>query len=165
MKPAIRHAYLSALRNARAARVRGELRLAFAELERAHILGQRFLWPHIVTHLAMLHIGWLRRDWREVAGQLLRLVATLPGWLSGWVPKGNPGGAAVPALKPMPVPPDLQPIVWGSGTGSEVMSRIAAPMLGGMVSAPLLSLFVIPAAFLMMRGATPGKATTATASA
>ncbi|HLO95803.1 MAG TPA: efflux RND transporter permease subunit, partial [Burkholderiaceae bacterium] len=45
----------------------------------------------------------------------------------------------------------LVPIVWGSGTGSEVMSRIAAPMLGGMVTAPLLSLFVIPAAFLLMR--------------
>ncbi len=46
----------------------------------------------------------------------------------------------------------LVPIVWGSGTGSEVMSRIAAPMLGGMVTAPLLSLFVIPAAYLLMRG-------------
>ncbi|MDU5677509.1 MAG: efflux RND transporter permease subunit, partial [Pseudomonas aeruginosa] len=45
----------------------------------------------------------------------------------------------------------LVPIVWSSGTGSEVMSRIAAPMLGGMVTAPLLSLFVIPAAYLLMR--------------
>ncbi|MFX8149104.1 efflux RND transporter permease subunit, partial [Acinetobacter baumannii] len=45
----------------------------------------------------------------------------------------------------------LLPIVWGSGTGSEVMSRIAAPMLGGMVTAPLLSLFVVPAAFALMR--------------
>jgi Cu(I)/Ag(I) efflux system membrane protein CusA/SilA len=45
----------------------------------------------------------------------------------------------------------LLPIVWGSGTGSEVMSRIAAPMLGGMVTAPLLSLFVIPAAFSLLR--------------
>ncbi|MDI4635242.1 efflux RND transporter permease subunit [Pelomonas sp. V22] len=45
----------------------------------------------------------------------------------------------------------LVPIVWGSGTGIEVMSRIAAPMLGGMVSAPLLSLFLIPAAFLLRR--------------
>jgi Cu(I)/Ag(I) efflux system membrane protein CusA/SilA len=40
----------------------------------------------------------------------------------------------------------LLPIFWGSGTGSEVMSRIAAPMVGGMITAPLLSLFVIPAA-------------------
>ena len=46
----------------------------------------------------------------------------------------------------------LLPIVWGTGTGSEVMSRIAAPMLGGMVTAPLLSLFVIPASYLLMRG-------------
>ncbi|MDZ5455710.1 MULTISPECIES: efflux RND transporter permease subunit [Azohydromonas] len=45
----------------------------------------------------------------------------------------------------------LVPIVWATGTGSEVMSRIAAPMLGGMVTAPLLSLFVVPAAYVLMR--------------
>ena len=45
----------------------------------------------------------------------------------------------------------LLPIMWGGGTGSEVMQRIAAPMVGGMVTAPLLSMFVIPAAFLLMR--------------
>jgi Cu(I)/Ag(I) efflux system membrane protein CusA/SilA len=45
----------------------------------------------------------------------------------------------------------LLPILLGSGTGSEVMSRIAAPMIGGMVTAPLLSLFVIPAAYHLMR--------------
>ncbi len=45
----------------------------------------------------------------------------------------------------------LFPIMWGSGTGSEVMQRIAAPMVGGMITAPLLSMFVIPAAYLLMR--------------
>jgi Cu(I)/Ag(I) efflux system membrane protein CusA/SilA len=45
----------------------------------------------------------------------------------------------------------LLPILLGSGTGSEVMSRIAAPMVGGMLTAPLLSLFVIPAAYRLMR--------------
>ncbi|WP_157670018.1 efflux RND transporter permease subunit [Chitinibacter sp. GC72] len=45
----------------------------------------------------------------------------------------------------------LLPIVWGTGASSEVMSRIAAPMLGGMITAPLLSMFVIPAAYLLMR--------------
>ncbi|HYL90652.1 MAG TPA: efflux RND transporter permease subunit [Burkholderiales bacterium] len=45
----------------------------------------------------------------------------------------------------------LLPIMFGSGTGSEIMQRIAAPMVGGMVTAPLLSLFVIPAAYLLMR--------------
>ena len=45
----------------------------------------------------------------------------------------------------------LLPIMWGSGTGSEVMQRIAAPMVGGMITAPLLSTFVIPAVYLLMR--------------
>jgi len=43
----------------------------------------------------------------------------------------------------------LLPIMLGSGTGSEVMRRIAAPMVGGMITAPLLSLFVIPAIYLV----------------
>jgi len=45
----------------------------------------------------------------------------------------------------------LLPIMFGSGTGSEVMRRIAAPMVGGMVSATLLTLVVIPALFLLWR--------------
>ena len=45
----------------------------------------------------------------------------------------------------------LLPIMFGSGTGSEIMQRIAAPMVGGMITAPLLSLFVIPAAYLLLR--------------
>jgi copper/silver efflux system protein len=45
----------------------------------------------------------------------------------------------------------LLPIMWSHGTGSEVMQRIAAPMIGGMITAPLLSLFVVPAAFALMR--------------
>ncbi|HBZ2321328.1 TPA: CusA/CzcA family heavy metal efflux RND transporter [Klebsiella pneumoniae] len=44
----------------------------------------------------------------------------------------------------------LLPILWGTGAGSEVMSRIAAPMIGGMITAPLLSLFIIPAAYKLM---------------
>ncbi|MGV6817699.1 MAG: efflux RND transporter permease subunit [Thiotrichales bacterium] len=43
----------------------------------------------------------------------------------------------------------LIPVMIGSGTGSDVMQRIAAPMIGGMITAPLLSLFVIPAIFLL----------------
>jgi Cu(I)/Ag(I) efflux system membrane protein CusA/SilA len=44
----------------------------------------------------------------------------------------------------------LLPIMWGSGTGSEVMRRIAAPMVGGMITAPLLSMLVIPVAYFLM---------------
>lgn len=45
----------------------------------------------------------------------------------------------------------LFPILIGKGTGSEVMSRIAAPMIGGMITAPLLSMLVIPAGYLLLR--------------
>ena len=49
----------------------------------------------------------------------------------------------------------LLPIVWGGlsgdGSGAEIMSRIAAPMLGGMLSAPLLSLLVVPAMVALWR--------------
>ena len=45
----------------------------------------------------------------------------------------------------------LLPIMWSHGTGSEVMQRIAAPMVGGMITAPLLSLFVIPAGYRLLR--------------
>ncbi|GAB3266032.1 efflux RND transporter permease subunit [Chitinimonas naiadis] len=45
----------------------------------------------------------------------------------------------------------LLPILFGSGAGSEVMSRIAAPMVGGMITAPLLSMLVIPAVYWLMR--------------
>ena len=45
----------------------------------------------------------------------------------------------------------LLPIMWGGGTGSEVMTRIAAPMVGGMLTAPLLSMLVVPAAWYLMR--------------
>jgi copper/silver efflux system protein len=45
----------------------------------------------------------------------------------------------------------LLPIMWGSGTGSEVMRRIAAPMVGGMVSSTLLTLIVIPAIYALVK--------------
>jgi Cu(I)/Ag(I) efflux system membrane protein CusA/SilA len=46
----------------------------------------------------------------------------------------------------------LLPIFLGTGTGSEVMSRIAAPMIGGMITAPLLSLYVVPVIYLLWKG-------------
>ena len=51
----------------------------------------------------------------------------------------------------------LFPILIGTGAGSEVMSRIAAPMIGGMITAPLLSMFLLPAAYLLLRRPRPEK--------
>jgi Cu(I)/Ag(I) efflux system membrane protein CusA/SilA len=46
----------------------------------------------------------------------------------------------------------LLPIMWGTGTGSEVMQRIAAPMVGGMVTATVLTLVIIPSLYLIVNG-------------
>jgi Cu(I)/Ag(I) efflux system membrane protein CusA/SilA len=46
----------------------------------------------------------------------------------------------------------LLPIMLGEGTGSEVMRRIAAPMVGGMVTAPLVSMILIPVLYLLWKG-------------
>jgi Cu(I)/Ag(I) efflux system membrane protein CusA/SilA len=45
----------------------------------------------------------------------------------------------------------LLPIFLGHGTGSEIMSRIAAPMVGGMITAPLVSMFLIPIVYRLLR--------------
>jgi Cu(I)/Ag(I) efflux system membrane protein CusA/SilA len=52
----------------------------------------------------------------------------------------------------------LVPIMIGGGTGSDVMQRIAAPMIGGMITAPLLSLLVIPAIYLIWKKRVMAKA-------
>ena len=46
----------------------------------------------------------------------------------------------------------LLPIMWSTGTGSEVMQRIAVPMIGGMVSSTVLTLIVIPAIYGLVKG-------------
>jgi Cu(I)/Ag(I) efflux system membrane protein CusA/SilA len=46
----------------------------------------------------------------------------------------------------------LLPIMWSTGTGSEIMQRIAVPMIGGMISSTLLTLIVIPAIYGLVKG-------------
>jgi Cu(I)/Ag(I) efflux system membrane protein CusA/SilA len=46
----------------------------------------------------------------------------------------------------------LMPILWNEGTGSEIMQRIAVPMIGGMASSTLLTLLVIPAIYGLVKG-------------
>jgi Cu(I)/Ag(I) efflux system membrane protein CusA/SilA len=59
----------------------------------------------------------------------------------------------------------LIPMMWGHGTGSEIMARIAAPMVGGMVTAPLLSMLVVPAAWYLLKRRGLARAATSAAAA
>lgn len=92
------------------ARASGDTDGAFRHLERAHILGQRFTGQHVRTHWRMLLLGHALRDWREVRGQVVRIVAAAL-FSRVWVPPGNTGRASVSALEPMPVPDDLRAMI------------------------------------------------------
>ena len=108
--PSLREAVLNELLHARLAELEGDAARAFSHLERAHILGQRLTSLHVRAHVAMLRVAWSRRDLREVVGQISRVLAALL-FSRIWVPVGNTGGANVPAMRPMPIPPDLQAIL------------------------------------------------------
>lgn len=86
---------------------RGDLNAAFIWLERAHILSQRMPLRHAWSHWLMLRAGWQGRDWREVMGQLPRILAALL-FSRLWVPVGNNGRARVSAFVPMPLSEELQ---------------------------------------------------------
>ena len=90
---------------------------AFTHLERAHILGQSFPIEHARSHWWMLKVGWRRRDFVEIAGQLPRILGALL-FSRMWVPIGNTGGARVPPFQSMPIPEDLQTLLDKYGRGS-----------------------------------------------
>jgi Cu(I)/Ag(I) efflux system membrane protein CusA/SilA len=83
---------------------------------------------------------------REASGQLQGAGAHTEAILEGAALRIRPVAMTVAVIIA-----GLLPIMWRGGTGSEVMRRIAAPMIGGMITAPLLSMLVIPAAFLLVR--------------
>lgn len=91
----------------RDARARGAIGLAWHHLERAHIISQPYLGPHLANHVAMLGFAVGQRDWREAAGQIVRLVLAPLGSLTGRIPVGNTGRSNVSAFQPKPVPEDL----------------------------------------------------------
>ena len=106
MKTELKQFYKAELTAARLAEESDDFSKAFAHLERAHILSQKFALAHTTTHLRMLRLGWHTRDAREVLGQLARAFAAL--LVSRiWVPVGNTGRANVSAFEPMAVPEDL----------------------------------------------------------
>lgn len=95
---------------AREADLKGDSRLAFMHLERAHVLGQASTVQHVRVHVRMLAWGLRHRRPREVLGQLLRIVGAATKTVI-WIPVGNTGGANVSPIRPMPVAPDLAQLI------------------------------------------------------
>jgi len=87
-----------------------------------------------------------QRQEAATAGQALTLARVRDAVVQGSLMRVRPIMMTVAAIIA-----GLLPIMLGSGTGSEVMRRIAAPMVGGMLSATLLTLVVIPAIYLLWK--------------
>ncbi|MFK7807923.1 MAG: DUF3703 domain-containing protein [Saprospiraceae bacterium] len=95
------------LKNYRTAIDGENLSMAWNHLERAHIIGQRYPYAHSLIHWKMLKFGFRIKNYREVFGQIPRLVFGGIKSFVGKIPVGNPGGANVPPLKPFPIEQEL----------------------------------------------------------
>lgn len=91
----------------------GELEASFPHLERAHIIGQPFVVPHVTSHWLMLRVEFRRRRVMAAFGQILRILLGMLGSAVGVVPVGNTGGTDISMFKRMPVEPELQNIIDG----------------------------------------------------
>jgi Cu(I)/Ag(I) efflux system membrane protein CusA/SilA len=100
-----------------------------------------------VVMLIYLDLAW------EHARERCRVEGRLPGPtdLYGAVMEGAVERVRPKMMTVVAIMAGLLPIMWGSGTGSEVMSRIAAPMVGGMISSTVLTLCVIPALYALVK--------------
>lgn len=97
---------------------------------------------------------------RAAEGRPLTLQDTYDAIIEGAVERVRPKMMTVVAIIA-----GLLPIMWGTGTGSEVMRRIAAPMVGGMISSTVLTLVVIPAIYMIVKSRAVQRAASPVASA
>lgn len=88
-----------------------DLQMAWYHLERAHILGQPWAVEHMEVHWIMLRFGFKIKSWKEIKGQILRLIFGVVKSFVGKIPTGNTGGANVPPLQVMDIPEDLKQIL------------------------------------------------------
>jgi Cu(I)/Ag(I) efflux system membrane protein CusA/SilA len=102
----------------------------------------------VAAEFGVVMLLYLRHAWerRIAAGEPADEATLLEAIREGAVLRVRPKAMTVAVVLA-----GLMPIMIGTEAGSEVMQRIAAPMVGGMITAPLLSLFGIPAAYLLLR--------------
>src|SRR5437899_2379776 len=110
----------------------------------------------VAAEFGVIMLLYLKHAWerRLAAGEPATRETLLAAIREGAVQRVRPKAMTVAVILA-----GLLPIMLGHGTGSEIMQRIAAPMVGGMVTAPLLSMLVIPVVYRLLRGRELGRAT------
>lgn len=91
----------------------GDYEQAMRHLERAHVLGQRFVASHVLVHWRMFRIAVARQELGAALGQIARIVLGALGSAVGVLPVGNTGGSDVGMFRKMPIPPELERLMNG----------------------------------------------------
>jgi Cu(I)/Ag(I) efflux system membrane protein CusA/SilA len=106
-----------------------------------------------VVMLVYLDLAWARiKAQRQAAGEAVTMLDLYGAVMEGAVGRVRPKMMTVATTMI-----GLLPLMWSVGAGSEVMRRIAAPMVGGMISSTVLTLIVIPALYALIKEAEAGK--------
>lgn len=71
-------------------------------LEKAHLVSQPYAWPHFYVHALMFKLALRHGVWKEVLGQIPRLLLAIPGSLTGKAPKGNLGSTRMGIFEEAP---------------------------------------------------------------
>ena len=111
MKQALRTAFEAELARGISLYQQGREDEAIKHLETAHVMGQRYVGPHVRSHWWMLRVEVKRASISGVLGQALRIVLGTVGSLTGIVPHGNTGGTNVSMFKSLPIKNDLQKLM------------------------------------------------------
>lgn len=111
MNPKIKKAYQIEIKSFTDAVATKDWTAAWFHVERAHILGQYFVVPHIETHWLMFGLALKSANYKEMLAQIPRLLLAAPGSLTGKAPKGNPGSSRVGIFTPSETPEDLSRIL------------------------------------------------------
>ena len=84
----------------------GDFKKSYYHFENAHILGQKHIWRHTLSHYWMLIFGLKTKNSKEIIGQIFRVIASLL-FTTIWVPVGNTGGTNISPIKPIPIRKEL----------------------------------------------------------
>lgn len=86
---------------------KNDLKTSFYHFENAHILGQKHIIRHTISHYWMLLLGIKSKNRKEIIGQVIRIIASLL-FTCIWVPLGNTGGSNISPIKIMPIRKELK---------------------------------------------------------
>ncbi|WP_420473659.1 DUF3703 domain-containing protein [Noviherbaspirillum sp. ST9] len=113
MKASLKRAYDDEMAAARHLYRAGRLDDACRHLERAHVIAQWHVLPHVLSHWLMLKIGLARRSPSQVWGQAIRILLGALGSAVNIIPVGNTGGTNISMFKRLPISADVAKILEG----------------------------------------------------